>query len=89
MGALTAALIQSDLLRALSGRAAGNRMALGELAQAVSLLPGQQALLLHSYDEAFRVVLYCMAALALGVALTAFALLGGIHAHDAAERPAH
>ncbi|NHZ93793.1 MFS transporter [Massilia sp. CCM 8733] len=90
IGALTATLIQSDLLRALSGRvadgaivAAGNRMALGELSQAVSLLPGQQALLLHSYDDAFRVVLYCMAALAVGVALAAFALLGGIHAHDA------
>ncbi|GAB7539778.1 MFS transporter [Burkholderia sp. 3C] len=87
-GALLALLIQGGLLGAL-GMAdpsvvieAANRVALGDLAQANALVTGERALLLASYDHAFRRVLYVLAAASALTALLVFALLGRSRAHE-------
>lgn len=89
-GALLAFLIQGGLLGALSAAEpaavieAANRAALGDLHQATTLLPGERALLLATYDTAFRWVLYVLAAASALTALLVFALLGRSRAHEEA-----
>lgn len=87
-GALLALLIQSGLLGALPATqpdvviAAANRAALGELNQAVSLLPGERILLLQTYNTAFQWLLYVLAAASIMTAILVFALLGSSKAHE-------
>ncbi|WP_075258210.1 MFS transporter [Herbaspirillum camelliae] len=87
-GALLAFLIQGGLRGALGTTdpavviEAANRAALGDLAQASSLVTGERALLLASYDHAFRWVLYVLAAASALTALLVFALLGRSRAHE-------
>lgn len=87
-GALLAFLIQGGLLGALGGAdpaivvEAANRAALGDLAQASALVTGEHALLLTTYDHAFRWVLYVLAAASALTALLVFALLGRSRAHE-------
>ncbi|MNV78925.1 hypothetical protein D3C71_1724500 [compost metagenome] len=83
VSALLALLIQMQLTAALGGAAdaqtillAANRGALGQLAEASSLLPGTADLLRHGYDAAFRKVLYALAGIAVLTALAIYALLG-------------
>lgn len=83
VSALLALLIQMPLTAALGGAADGqamllaaNRAALGQLAEASSLLPGAADLLRHSYDAAFRTVLYALAGVAVLTALLIYVLLG-------------
>lgn len=83
VSALLALLIQMQLTAALGGAAdaqtillAANRGALGQLAEASSLLPGTTDLLRHGYDAAFRKVLYALAGIAVLTALAIYALLG-------------
>jgi len=92
-GAVLALLIQGGLLDALSGAAdthsiteAANRAALGELDHAAALLSGQRQLTQQIYDQAFRTLLYLLAAGAAGTALLVFMLLGRLHAHDGAAQ---
>ena len=93
-GALLAFLIQGGLLGAL-GTAdpaavieAANRAALGDLAQAGALVSGERALLLATYDQAFRWVLYVLAASSALTALLVFALLGRARTHEEARAAA-
>ncbi|MNP36285.1 hypothetical protein D3C76_1296630 [compost metagenome] len=87
-GALLSFLLQAGLLGALDAAApavvieAANRAALGDLAQASALVPGERALLLATYDHAFRWVLYVLAASSALTALLVFALLGRSRAHE-------
>lgn len=87
-GALLAFLIQTGLLGTLGAAAptvvieAANRAALGDLAQASALVPGERALLLATYDHAFRWVLYVLAISSALTALLVFALLGRSRAHE-------
>lgn len=87
-GALLAFLIQGGLLGALGAAdpavviEAANRAALGDLTQATALVPGERALLLATYDHAFRWVLYVLAAASALTALLVFALLGRSRAHE-------
>jgi hypothetical protein len=90
-GALLAFLIQGGLLGALPASdptaviEAANRAALGDLAQASAALPGEQELLLTTYDTAFRQVLYALSAASALTALLVFALLGRSRAPDEAK----
>ncbi|MGY3303800.1 MFS family permease [Pseudomonas sp. PvR086] len=61
---------------------AANRAALGDLAHASALVGGARALLLANYDQAFRWVLYILAASSALTALLVFALLGRSRAHE-------
>lgn len=87
-GALLAFVIQGGLLSALVAAdpivviAAANRAALGDLAQATALVPGERALLLATYDQAFSWVLYVLAASSALTALLVFILLGHSRAHE-------
>ena len=87
-GALLAFLIQGGLLGTLSATdptvviEAANRVALGDLAHASALVSGERALLLATYDQAFRWVLYILAASSALTALLVFALLGRSRAHE-------
>lgn len=89
-GALLAILIQGGLLGALSAvnpatvTEASNRVALGDLNQSTALLPGARSLVLTTYDNAFRLVLYILAASSALTAIPVFALLGRSRAHDEA-----
>lgn len=89
-GALLAFLIQAGLLGALGATdpavviEAANRAALGDLAQASARVTGERALLLATYDHAFRWVLYVLAAASALTALLVFALLGRSRAHEEA-----
>ena len=75
-GAVLASLIAAALARQLPAElpllAAASRAALGDIAQAALLLPGQETLLRATYDAAFRQVLGLLAGL--GVALAALLL---------------
>lgn len=88
VGALLATLVQGELLGALPATEpaavieAANRAALGDLHQANTLLPGQQTLLLATYDTAFRWVLYVLAAASALTALLVFALLGRVRTQE-------
>ncbi|APA68556.1 MFS transporter [Janthinobacterium sp. 1_2014MBL_MicDiv] len=71
-GAVLAGLIGAALARQLPAGlpllAAASRAALGDLQQAAQLLPGHQALLRASYDDAFRHLLRLLAGLAVALA---------------------
>jgi hypothetical protein len=87
-GALLAFLIQGALLGTLAAAdpavviEAANRAALGDLAHASALVSGERALLLATYDQAFRRVLYILAASSALTALLVFALLGRSRAYE-------
>ena len=89
--ALLAGLIQSGLIRMFSATAtshdgmieAANRIAMGDLAGATTILPDVgRALLVQSYDNAFQMQLYILAAASVVTALIVFALLGRVRTHD-------
>ena len=91
VGALLAGLIQSGLIRMFSATAtshdgmieAANRIAMGDLAGATTILPDVgRALLVQSYDNAFQMQLYILAAASVVTALIVFALLGRVRTHD-------
>lgn len=88
VGALLATLVQGELLGVLPATEpatvieAANRAALGDLHQASSLITGQRALLLATYDTAFRWVLYVLAAASALTALLVFALLGRVRTQE-------
>lgn len=88
VAALLAMFIQAVLSHSLPSTTttllieAANRVALGDIEHAVSLLPAQRQHLLHSYETAFAWLLYLLAA---GSALTAaliFALFAAVHRPD-------
>jgi MFS family permease len=87
-GALLAFLIQGGLLGTLTGTdpavviEAANRAALGDLAYASALVSGERAVLLATYDQALRWVLYSLAGSSALTALLVFALLGKSRAHE-------
>ena len=87
-GALLAFLIQGGLLGTLAGTdpavviEAANRAALGDLAYASALVSGERAVLLATYDQALRWVLYSLAGSSALTALLVFALLGKSRAHE-------
>jgi MFS family permease len=93
VGALLAGLIQSGLIDALTvvgtGSAHGsvieaaNRVAMGDLASATAVLPeAGRDLLVRSYDDAFQMQLYILAAASVVTALIVFALLGRVRTHE-------
>lgn len=87
-GALLATFIQWGLFDALTGVApdvvtnAANRAALGDLQNAIGLLPGQAALLHQQYAIAFRNLLFILSAATVLTAVAVFALLGRVRAHE-------
>jgi hypothetical protein len=87
-GALLAFLIQGGLLGTLAATdpavviEAANRAALGDLAYASALVSGERAVLLATYDQALRWVLYSLAGSSALTALLVFALLGKSRAHE-------
>ena len=95
-GAILAVLTRVRLSDALTGFAptpqnsvdeAAQRVATGDLAHAVALLPALgQSVLVHAYDDAFRVLLHMLVAITLVSALVVLAFLGGAtstaNAHD-------
>ncbi|RMS78528.1 MFS transporter [Pseudomonas savastanoi] len=87
-GALLATFIQWGLFDALTVVApdvvtnAANRAALGDLQNAISLLPGQAELLHQQYATAFRNLLFILSAATVLTAVAVFALLGRVRAHD-------
>ncbi|EGH16144.1 hypothetical protein Pgy4_23983, partial [Pseudomonas savastanoi pv. glycinea str. race 4] len=87
-GTLLATFIQWGLFDALTGVApdvvtnAANRAALGDLQNAISLLPGQAELLHQQYATAFRNLLFILSAATVLTAVAVFALLGRVRAHD-------
>ncbi|KPY78604.1 Membrane protein [Pseudomonas amygdali pv. photiniae] len=87
-GALLATFIQWGLFDALTGVApdvvtnAANRAALGDLQNAIGLLPGQAELLHQQYATAFRNLLFILSAATVLTAVAVFALLGRVRAHD-------
>lgn len=89
-GALLAFLIQSGLSGTPGATdpavvtEAANRAALGDLAQASTLI-GERTLLLATYDHAFRRVLYVLATASTLTALLVFILLGRSHVHKDTE----
>jgi hypothetical protein len=86
-GAILAVLTRVRLSDALTGFAptpqnsvdeAAQRVATGDLAHAVALLPALgQSVLVHAYDDAFRVLLHMLVAITLVSALVVLAFLGG------------
>ena len=94
VSALLAGLIQMGLLNSLdmndsvSVIEAANRIALGDLQQATALLPGERELLLATYDQAFRQVLYMLAVASAATAILVFLLLGRAYSHDSSKSPA-
>ncbi|MDU8498971.1 MFS transporter [Pseudomonas syringae] len=87
-GALLATFIQWGLFDALTSVApdvvteAANRAALGDLHNAISLLPGQAELLHQQYATAFRNLLFILSAATVLTAVAVFVLLGRVRAHD-------
>jgi MFS family permease len=85
-GAILAVLTHSRLSDALAGRTtassgtlaeAAQRVATGDVQQALALLPSMgQPLLAHAYDSAFRTLLHILAAATIACALAILAFLG-------------
>jgi MFS family permease len=95
VAAMLAGLVQSrlrdvgpaDLAHALPE--AAQRLAMGDLAHAGSVLPGiDQALLVHGYGDAFRILLYILSAITVLSSGMVFGLLTHRPAQEAASEPA-
>lgn len=90
-GALLATLIHNGLGAQAMGAhpatllEAANRAALGDVAKASTLLPGQGGALHASYAASFKTLLNVLSGAAVLVALLVLALLGKVRAHDSIE----